>query len=448
MPYNGSGTFAPFYDWTDDDAAGGNVDPVKFDIQDNDFAAGLTNALCRDGQSSPTANINFASYKITSLGTPTANGDAANKSYVDTTVGNNISDLFKTTSGGSSSDYTISPATADESTPQTGEIFGFIANHTSDDVCTLNVSATGAKKWLDTDQSTQLDSGQVREGYLYIVKYDSTLDSGTGAWYTLWSTEAAAPNTFLDAAYQRIDGTNAGPLAGFRNYLMNGAFQLNQRAFAGGSLSAGNYGFDRWKAGSGGASLGVSGYTVTLTSGSIVQVIEAPDLAGKTVTLSVQDPSGSVGVDIEGETGTIASGSGRQSVTVTVPSGSTGNITVELSGTAVTFSRVQLEIGSQPSAFEWRPAAAELALCQRYFCTVITHARGYQQAGQSLVSMIFWPVGMRATPSTTYTAGTTANTSSDTIDSVNARGARHTIAATASGTVSSLSGVVEADAEL
>ena len=37
------------------------------------------------------------------------------------------------------------------------------------------------------------------------------------------------------------------------NLLLNGDFQINQRGFAGGALSAGTYGFDRWKADAGGA---------------------------------------------------------------------------------------------------------------------------------------------------------------------------------------------------
>lgn len=43
-------------------------------------------ALYKDGTNSPIANINFASYKITNLGSPTSNYDGSNKIYVDSEI--------------------------------------------------------------------------------------------------------------------------------------------------------------------------------------------------------------------------------------------------------------------------------------------------------------------------------------------------------------------------
>jgi len=120
-----------------------------------------------------------------------------------------------------------------------------------------------------------------------------------------------------------VPSVNAGPLAGFRNLLINGDFAINQRGFAGGALAAGTYGHDRWKADAAGASYTVSAGTITLASGALVQVIESPRLAGIAVTLSLENPSADIGVDIAGETATITAGSGRRGVTLTIPSGST-----------------------------------------------------------------------------------------------------------------------------
>ena len=42
----------------------------------NDLATGLTKALCKDGQSTPTANIKLGNFKLTGLGAGTLAGDS------------------------------------------------------------------------------------------------------------------------------------------------------------------------------------------------------------------------------------------------------------------------------------------------------------------------------------------------------------------------------------
>jgi hypothetical protein len=103
------------------------------------------------------------------------------------------------------------------------------------------------------------------------------------------------------------------------NLLINPECRLNQRVFAGGALAAGAYGFDRWKAGAGGCTLTRAADGTLTLDGTLVQVIEAPGLAGQTVSLSVEDPSGAIAVDVAGASGTISAGPGRRSVTLAVP---------------------------------------------------------------------------------------------------------------------------------
>jgi len=180
---------------------------------------------------------------------------------------------------------------------------------------------------------------------------------------------------------------------GFKNYLINGDFGINQRAFAGGALAAGIYGFDRWKAGTGGCNISLSAGVLTHTSGPLVQVIEAPNLAGETITVSVDGLSGgSLNVNVEGVTGVIAASASRAGVTLAVPSTSTGNVTVTLTPAIgmVTYKRVQVELGSVATAFAWRPVQTELALCGRYF--ELSYPFGYSPgsiigAGKSSVAV-------------------------------------------------------------
>ncbi len=159
------------------------------------------------------------------------------------------------------------------------------------------------------------------------------------------------------------------------NYLMNGDFAINQRQFLGGVLTVGEYGYDRWKADTGGANVSVSGDVITLTSGAIVQVIESPDLAEQQLVLSVEDLSGgNLDIDIAGQTGTIAAGAGRRRVSLTLGSADTGNIAIRLSPSSseVTFARVQVERGALSSGWITPHHASELARCQRYYFHSIT----------------------------------------------------------------------------
>lgn len=75
MPYNGSGTFNlytpgnPVVDGTDI-----TVTWANFTL--SDLATGLSTALTKDGQTTPTANLPMGTYKLTGLGAGNSNGDS------------------------------------------------------------------------------------------------------------------------------------------------------------------------------------------------------------------------------------------------------------------------------------------------------------------------------------------------------------------------------------
>ena len=166
------------------------------------------------------------------------------------------------------------------------------------------------------------------------------------------------------------------------NLLINSTFRINQRFFGGGNLLAGSYGFDRWKAAPGGCSVSAAADgTVTLTGG-IDQVVHGAqagaligsiNLAGATLTLSVQDPTTPLAVTIGTKLATIPAGAGTRSATVTLDAAETGNILVRLqAASACSFKRVKLEAG--PSATPWvaEPLEIEEFRCRRYFQRLAT----------------------------------------------------------------------------
>lgn len=203
------------------------------------------------------------------------------------------------------------------------------------------------------------------------------------------------------------------------NLLINADWQINQRGFAGGALAAGAYGYDRWKAHTGGADLTRSGFDLTLTSGAIVQIIE-PALWGLSsfaqvpLCLSIEDSSGgALSITIGSVSGTISAGTGRRSVALTPAPGDSGALSVRLapSAGAVSFRRIKLEFGSAATPWLARSMTQERQLCERYYCRLEANLflDAYQAASAYQRQIITFPTRMRTAPAAIYSVSPEAN---------------------------------------
>lgn len=77
MPFSGSGNWSNVYNWNQDAAAGIRILSSRQQAQWDDVASnGLSNVICKDGQTTITANIPMSGFKLTGLGAATAAGDA------------------------------------------------------------------------------------------------------------------------------------------------------------------------------------------------------------------------------------------------------------------------------------------------------------------------------------------------------------------------------------
>ena len=262
-----------------------------------------------------------------------------------------------------------------------------------------------------------------------------------------------------------MSSINGGPLAGFRNMIMNGRMDLAQRGP--GPFTAAGYTLDRWriKQPGTGSTVAVAPGTINndefpnclkadrTTTGSTGFIIEQPiegvrSLTGKTVTVSFYASCAngiSLGVSLAQNFGTGGSSEvavttqnqvltttpTRYSFTFSMPSitGKTvgtdhyTGLRFNVSQTQGNFSDlkitgVQVEVGKAATPFEHRFEGTELALCQRYYSTsypegdapgtVYAAARGYGLYGSGNVAtyatvpfQIVFPVQMRKIP--TYT---------------------------------------------
>lgn len=241
---------------------------------------------------------------------------------------------------------------------------------------------------------------------------------------------------------------------GFKNYIINGNFDIWQRGTSG--FSGQNYGADRW-IGSNGVesysrqnvdSLGgyyarISRTTASSSSLLLVQRIEqsnVKDLAGKIMTLSfyTRQTVGAVlpinlyiytptlsdiytSVVLQQTINALSNPTAtfqKVSVSFTVSSImalngfaiSIGNLN---SGTAsIDVHQVQLEEGSVATPFESRPQGLELSLCQRYYQTWLGFLDTYNMTNSNVRIAVPFRVSMRTNPTIAIISNTSIGVNS------------------------------------
>lgn len=401
----------------------------------SDFAAGLTQSLSRDGQTTPTANLTMGNFRLLALAAATTRTDATNAGQ--------IQDGGLTTLSSVSGTDTITASTAPAITVYTaGQTFDFIAaGANATNVVTININGLGAKAVMKIGSTglVQLSPGDLVSTLTVRVRYDGT-------------------------QFQVISLLATSSTIAYRNKLINGNFKNSQRNSSFAVGASGIYTLDQWvaNAGTGGSATvsvqtvavslaGLPSYsrtflqfaqTVQASAGvpAITQPIESVrTLAGKTVTFSITanvtsgtlacsaglaqnfgtGGSPSATVLLASQNFTLTTTPTTFSFTFNVPSiaGKTiGSNSNDFLNVAIQFPigatftaqiiAVQVEEGTIPTPFENRPDQIELSLCQRFYVRVAAIAA--TAAGTYSQSL---PVFMRATPAVTLvgiTGGTGA----------------------------------------
>ena len=253
-----------------------------------------------------------------------------------------------------------------------------------------------------------------------------------GANYDLRIEGDTNPNLFkIDAGLNQVQvaNINGGPLAGFRNLIINANPTINQRAYVSGTATtaANQYTLDRWRVVTSGQSItwtdSANVRTVTAPAGGVEQVIEGTSIFTGTYTLSW------TGTATATVAGSAVSNGGNVSLT-----GGT-NTTVRFS--SGTFSKVQLEPGTVATPFEQRPVAAVLALCQRYYFDPPTNwlAAWGGVAGdiQDFSTLGCLPATMRAAPTASGITFVANNCATPSVNYLTVNGVSYSTTSSANG---------------
>ena len=90
MPFNGSGVFQRVRNWVADATAGVKIRADFHDSEDDNLAAGLTNCITKDGQTTITQNIPMNNKRLTGLQDPVNAQDAATKASSEAYANNKL----------------------------------------------------------------------------------------------------------------------------------------------------------------------------------------------------------------------------------------------------------------------------------------------------------------------------------------------------------------------
>ena len=281
MAYNGSGTFL-INSAGQPVVANTVISATTFNALTADLANGLSTAITKDGQTTPTANIPMGGFKITNLANGTAATDAATVAQIQSNGA-----ALVTVTGTDTLVGTLTPALT---TYVTGAVYYFIAPATNTGAVTLNIDTLGAKS-VTRDGTTALVAGDLVSGEMVAVVYDGT-------------------------RFQLISSVNS-----FTNLNVSGTLTVAGAATLNGNLQVGNAASDT-------VNFQASGWTLT---------------NNVSITGTWADIGSITTADINGGTidGTVIGGGSAAAGTFTTVGATTGNITTV---NATTVDSTNLEV--------------------------------------------------------------------------------------------------------
>lgn len=213
-----SGVFSRVHNWVTDKANSVAITASRMDAEHDGFATGLSTAICKDGQTTITADIPFNSQKITGLAKGTAATHAVNVEQVQD------AELIYAADASNTDTYaiTLSPAPAAYAA---GQVFVIKCTNANTGASTLNVNSLGAK--AIQSRGNALTGGEIPAAVPVVVVYDGTQ-------FQLVSP----PQTLPGGTITLETGTNANTGFGDGHYAATLSGALDNTAFGYQALAA------------------------------------------------------------------------------------------------------------------------------------------------------------------------------------------------------------------
>lgn len=444
MPFNGSGVYVPISSPDFPAVPATTIRAAQYNNEILDLAQALTNCVTRDGQSTVTADLPMGGFKHSNVAAAALRTQYARVAEVQDGGLTLLSSVTGT-------DTITATAPLGLAAYATGQVFRFVSAGANTGAVTLNINSLGAKAVTKLG-AIALEAEDIPAGAVIEVFYDGVRFQLLTLVANVAATAKAGPN---NSAFS------------FRNYIINGGGQIQQRGPMALSATANtSYCCDRITVqASGGTGLSGNATTTTAntrsgyyfgaincswTSATMKVQTRLPaevtrPLNGRSMTISsslthtigstrscqvvVQKANSADNFSAVTTLGTSSPFSAASGVTTPFSytlalgaSDATNGLLISVEDTAAstastkTFavSDFQVEEGIIATPFEVRPAGIELGLSLRYYFRTTPGASAYfgpgfaYATGQAIV-MVPFPVEMRIAPVALQQSGTASD---------------------------------------
>lgn len=164
MSFNGSGVFQ-INSSGQPVVTGTTISSTVFNALTSDLATGLSTAICKDGQTTITANIPMAGFKFTGLGAGSSANDSVRMAQLQSGAGFVLGTIAGTNTITAVGSPTVTAYAANQ-------VFEFIPAATNTGATTLNIDSVGAKNVFL--RNAACSGGELVIGVPVRVMYDGT----------------------------------------------------------------------------------------------------------------------------------------------------------------------------------------------------------------------------------------------------------------------------------